>query len=64
MYQSYPQDRIDTQVICRFAVAQKECSIVTVLLKSYKQNITSLSLMDGRTVAQFENIEGNINKVL
>ena len=49
MYWSYPQDRINTQVIYRFALAQMECK-VSVLLNNWKQNITSLSLLVGTTV--------------
>ena len=49
-YLSCPQDRINTQVIYRFALAQIECK-VSVLLNNCKQNNTSLSLLVGMTVA-------------
>ena len=49
VYQSYPQDRIDTQVIYRFALAQVECTSY-FLLNDCKQNIASLSLLVGTTV--------------
>ena len=46
VYESYPVDRINTQVVYRFALAQ-----VNDLLNNCKQNTTSLSLLAGRTVA-------------
>ena len=49
VYKSYPQDRIYTEVIYRFELAQVECTF-DVLLNSCKQNITSLSLLVGTTV--------------
>ena len=42
-------DRINTQVIYRFALAQVECE-VNVSLNNFKQNMTSLSILAGRTV--------------
>ena len=50
LYWSYPQDRINTQVNYRFPLAQMECK-VSVLLNNCRQNITSLSLLVGTTVA-------------
>ena len=41
LYNSYPQDRINTQVIYRFALAQ---------VNNCKQNITLLSLLVGTAV--------------
>ena len=49
VYESYPQDRINTQVIYRFALAEEKCT-VNVLLNNCKQNITSLSLLVGTRV--------------
>ena len=48
VYQSYPHDRIDAQVICRFALALEDVH-VNVLLNSCTQNITSLSLLVDKT---------------
>ena len=48
---SYPADRINTQVIYGFALAQMECTI-NVLVNNCKQNISSLSLLVGTTVEQ------------
>ena len=36
VYQSYPQDRINTQVIYRFALAQVECTSYFLLIKINK----------------------------
>ena len=49
MYESYSQDRINTQVIYRFTLAQVERSSLC-FNKGFKQRITSLSLLAGRTV--------------
>ena len=49
MYKSYPQYRINTQMIYRFALAQVGVQ-VNVLLNNCKQNIASLSLLAGMTV--------------
>ena len=52
VYGSYPQDRNNTQVIYRFALAQAVC--INLYLNTWgnncKQNMTSLSLLAGRTV--------------
>ena len=52
VYSSYPQDRINIQVIYRFAIAQMECK-VNVLLNNCKENIMSLSLLVGKTVVSY-----------
>ena len=44
-----PQDRINTQVIYRFELAQRSVQ-VNVLLNNCKQNNTSLSLLVGTKV--------------
>ena len=49
VYLSYPQDSINTKVIYRFALTQVECTSY-FLFSDCKQNITSLSLLAGRTV--------------
>ena len=49
VYKSYPQDRINTQVIYRFALAQVGYSCKG-LLNKIKQKITSLSLFVGTTI--------------
>ena len=49
VYQSYPQDRVNTQVIYRFTLAQEKCTRY-FLLNNYKQNMMSLSLLADRTV--------------
>ena len=49
VYLSYPQDSINTKVIYRFALTQVECTSY-FLFNDCKQNITSLSLLAGRTV--------------
>ena len=49
VFLSYPVDRINTQVIYRFALAQVKCTI-SVLLSNCKQSITSLLLLVGTTV--------------
>ena len=46
---SYPADRINTQVIYRFALDHVACTN-HVLLNNCNQNITSLSLLVGTTV--------------
>ena len=48
MYLSYPQDKIDTHVIVRFALAQMSVQVY-VLLNNSKQNTTSLSVLASRT---------------
>ena len=58
VYQSYPQDMINTQVIYRFASAQVKCTH-GCLLSNCKQTITSLSLLVGTTVAYFWYIVGD-----
>ena len=50
-YQGLRIDRINTQVIYQFALAQVECK-VNVLLNNCKQNTTLLSLLAGRTVVK------------
>ena len=49
VYLSYPQDRINTQVIYRFALAQVNCTR-KLYISNCKQSITSLSLLAGTTV--------------
>ena len=49
VYSSYPQDRINTQVIYRFALEQVGCTS-SCLLTNCKQKITSLSLFVGTTI--------------
>ena len=49
VYLSYPQDSINTKVIYRLALTQVECTSY-FLSNDCKQNITSLSLLAGRTV--------------
>ena len=49
VYLSYPQDSINTKVIYRFALTQVECTSY-FLFSDCKQNITSLSVLAGRTV--------------
>ena len=49
MYLSYRQDSINTKVINRFALTQVECTSY-FLFSDCKQNITSLSLLAGKTV--------------
>ena len=49
MYKSYPEDRINTQVIYRFMLAQVKC-IYSSLISKCKHSITSLSLLVGTTV--------------
>ena len=49
VYLSYPQDRINTQVIYRLELAQVECTS-KFLLNNCKQNITPRSLLVGTTV--------------
>ena len=49
VYSSYPQDRINTQVIYRFALAQVGCTSYC-LLTNCKQKITSLSVFVGTTI--------------
>ena len=44
-----PADRINTQVICQYALAQVSVQ-VNVLLNNCKQNTKSLSLLPGMTV--------------
>ena len=51
VYYSYLQDRINTQVICRFGLAQVECTS-----KFCKQKITPLSLLAGTTVNAILNL--------
>ena len=46
---SYPQDSINTKVIYRFGLTRVECTSY-FLFRNCKQNITSLSLLAGRTV--------------
>ena len=48
----YPQDRINTQVIYRFALAQVGCTSYC-LLTNCKQKITSLSLFVGTPIQVF-----------
>ena len=48
----YLQDRINTQVIYRLALAQVERTS-SILLNNCKQNCTSLSLLVGTTVEVF-----------
>ena len=55
VYFSYPQDRINTQVIYRFASAQVSVQD-NDLLNNCKQYTTSLSLLVGRTVVHSEKI--------
>ena len=49
VYSSYPQDRMNTQVIYQFSYIKWSVQ-VNVLLNNCKQNITSLSLLVGKTV--------------
>ena len=49
LYKSYPQDRINTQVIYRFALAQVECTC-QCFTYNYKQNMMSLSNLASKTV--------------
>ena len=49
VYLSYPQDIINTKEIYRFALTQVEHTSY-FLFSDCKQNITSLSLLAGRTV--------------
>ena len=60
VYQSYPQDRINTQMICRLALAQVECTNL-ISLNNCKQNITSLVLFVGTTVPSFPEMETQLS---
>ena len=59
VYLSYPVDRINTQVIYRFALAQVK-STISVLLSNCKSSITSLSLLVGTTVVFLKQVNGDI----